>query len=78
MQQRGGDGNLPLFFADVIIGDGRAVRDPTHAADSAAGSDGGRLFHARLVGSGDSLPCAVGGGRPRGNLVHSTADRGRN
>jgi hypothetical protein len=36
VQQRGGDGNLPLLFADVIIGDGRAVGDAAHAVDDAA------------------------------------------
>ena len=36
MQQRRLRGNLSLFFAHVIIGDGGAVRDPSHAVDRAA------------------------------------------
>ena len=31
VHQRGGDGNLPVLFADVIIGNGGAVGDAAHA-----------------------------------------------
>jgi hypothetical protein len=36
MQKRRLGGNLSLLFAHVIIGDGGAVRDPSHAVDRAA------------------------------------------
>ncbi len=49
MEQRGLRGDLPLPFAHVVVGDGRAVGDPPHAADGAATGQHG-LAEQRLAG----------------------------
>ena len=50
VQQRGGDGDLPLLLADVVIGDGRAVGDPAQAADDAGAAEHGFGQHGFAAG----------------------------
>ena len=45
VHQRRGDGNLPLLFADVIVGHGRAGGDAAHAIDHAGAREHGFAQH---------------------------------
>ena len=45
VQQRGGDGNLPVLFAVVIIGNRRAGGDAAHAVDDAGAGEHGLAEH---------------------------------
>ncbi len=51
VEQGGLDGDVPLLFADVIVGNGAAVGDAAHAADDAAASQHGFAQHGFAAGS---------------------------